>query len=58
MGGATLPVFGRNIGYITLGAEYGIRGFGGQKKQLSENYLSIHMIITFADKWFTRQRFD
>ncbi len=58
MGGATLPVFGRNIGYITLGAEYGIRGFGGQKNQLSENYLSIHMIITFADKWFTRQRFD
>ena len=58
MGGATLPVFGRNIGYITLGAEYGIRGFGGEKNQLSENYLSIHMIVTFADKWFLRQKFD
>ena len=58
MGGATLPILGRNIGYITLGAEYGIRGFGGDAKQISENYLSLHLILTFADKWFLRQKFD
>lgn len=58
MGGVTLPVFGRNIGFISLGAEYGIRGFGGDANQLSENYLNIHLILTFADKWFMRQKFD
>jgi hypothetical protein len=58
MGGVTLPVLGRNIGFISFGAEYGIRGFGGGSNQLSENYLSIHMILTFADKWFMRQKFD
>jgi hypothetical protein len=58
MGGVTLPVLGRNIGFISFGAEYGIRGFGGGLNQLSENYLSIHMILTFADKWFMRQKFD
>jgi hypothetical protein len=57
MGGATLPILGRNIGYITLGMEYGARGFG-EKTQVSENLLSFHMILTFADKWFIRQKFD
>ena len=58
MGGVTLPVLSRNIGFISLGTEYGIRGFGGDKTQLSENYFNIHLILTFADKWFIRQKFD
>jgi hypothetical protein len=58
MGGVTLPVLSRNIGFISLGTEYGIRGFGGDKTQLSENYFNIHLILTFADKWFMRQKFD
>lgn len=58
MGGVTLPVLSRNIGFITLGTEYGVRGFGGDKTQLSENYFNIHLILTFADKWFMRQKFD
>lgn len=58
MGGVTLPVLSRNVGFISLGAEYGVRGFGGDKTQLSENYLSFHLILTFADKWFMRQKFD
>jgi len=58
MTGVTLPILGRNIGYISFGAEYGIRGFGGGDTQISENYFSIQMILTFADKWFLRQKFD
>lgn len=58
MAGATLPIIGRNLGYLTLGAEYGIRGFGGERSQVSENYFSVHLILTFADKWFVRQKFD
>lgn len=58
LAGVTLPVLSRNIGFISLGAEYGIRGFGGDKNQISENMLSFHMILTFADKWFMRQKFD
>lgn len=58
MGGATLPILGRNVGYITLGLEYANRGFGGDKTQVNENMLSFHMILTFADKWFIRQKFD
>jgi hypothetical protein len=58
MGGATLPIIGRNVGYITLGLEYANRGFGGDKSQINESILSFHMILTFADKWFIRQKFD
>lgn len=57
MGGATLPILGRNVGYITLGMEYGTRGFG-DKTQINENLVSFHLILTFADKWFIRQKFD
>jgi hypothetical protein len=57
MGGVTLPILGRNVGFITLGMEYSARGFG-DKKQISENILAFHMILTFADKWFIRQKFD
>lgn len=58
MGGATLPILGRNIGYLTLGAEYGMRGFGGTTGDISERTFSLHLILTFADKWFLRPKFD
>lgn len=58
MGAATLPILGRNVGYITLGLEYANRGFGGDKTQINDNVFSFHMILTFADKWFIRQKFD
>ena len=57
MGGVTLPILGRNVGYITLGAEYATRGFGEAGK-ISDNIFSFHLIMTFADKWFVRQKFD
>jgi len=57
MGGATLPILGRNVGYITLGMEYATRGFGGNA-QIADNILSFNLILTFADKWFLRQKFD
>ena len=57
MAGATLPILGRNVGYISMGVEYGTKGIGSDNK-LSEDLLSFNFILTFADRWFVRQKFD
>lgn len=57
-GGATLPILGRNVGYITVGGSYRIRGFGGNTSQVTDNIMTLNIILTFADKWFLRQKFD
>lgn len=57
MGGFTLPVLSRSLGYITLGLEYQQRNNNGINL-VSESILSFRMILTFADKWFIRSKFD
>lgn len=55
--GATFPVLSRSIGYITTGLEYNYRTNMGSQ-QISESILTVKIILTFADRWFIRSKFD
>jgi len=57
MGGVTIPVLSRSIGYITTGIEFQQRSNNGVRN-ISESILSLRLILTFADKWFVRSKFD
>lgn len=57
MGGVTLPLLSRSVGYLTMGLEFQQRNNNGLN-QISESILSFRLILTFADKWFIRSKFD
>ncbi|MFY7861882.1 MAG: hypothetical protein ACOVP5_06600 [Chitinophagales bacterium] len=57
MAGATFPTFTRSIGYITTGFEFQQRNNMGMQN-ISESVFTFRLILTFADKWFIRSKFD
>jgi hypothetical protein len=57
MGGVTFPILSRSLGYLTTGLEFQQRNNNGVH-QISESILSFRLILTFADKWFIRSKFD
>ncbi len=57
MAGATFPILSRSVGYLTTGLEFQHSSNNGLKN-ISEDILTLRLILTFADKWFIRSKFD